>query len=35
LRKDLAEAMNVFQSSRLSGEKIFMPWGQLFLSFAL
>jgi len=29
----LADARKVFQSSRLAGEKIFVPLGQLFLSF--
>jgi hypothetical protein len=28
----VAEAMKVFQSSRVSGEKSFVPEGQLFLS---
>jgi len=35
LRSDLAEAMKVFQSSRLAGAKILVPVGQLFLSLAL
>jgi len=30
LRKGVAEAMNVFQSSRVLGEKILVPAGQLF-----
>jgi len=30
LRSGVAEATNVFQSSRVLGEKIFMPLGQLF-----
>jgi len=34
LRNDLADAMKVFQSSRLAGAKILVPIGQLFLSLA-
>jgi hypothetical protein len=34
LRKGTAERMNVRQSERLAGEKILVPKGQLFLSFA-
>jgi hypothetical protein len=35
LRNDLADAMKVFQSSRLAGAKSLVPMGQLFLSLAL
>jgi len=31
-RRGLAEMMNVFQSARDRGEKIFIPFGQLFFS---
>jgi len=35
LRKGPAEAMNTLQSSRVLGEKIFVPMGQLFFSMDL